>query len=91
VIRPIIALLAVAVCPTSELVLEGHLCPGSDIRWYFTETDCDEPVVITGCGNPIPEDPDNFASPPTIDPDFDEYSPTGPGPGPPGATTVDKP
>jgi hypothetical protein len=31
------------------------------------------------------------ASQPLVDPDFDEYSPTGPGPGPPGATTVDKP
>jgi hypothetical protein len=34
--------------------------------------------------------PDDAPTPP-IDPDFDEFSPTGPGPGPPGATTVDKP
>jgi hypothetical protein len=92
VIRSLIVLVAIAACPDPTHVYEGHLCPGSDTRWYFTEqAGCGDSIVVSGCGGPIPEDPDNFASPPPIDPDFDEYSPTGPGPGPPGATTVDKP
>jgi hypothetical protein len=77
-------------------VQKTHQCPDGN-RWYFVE-----PTVIDGCVVEIPmgncaepEDawtpsPDD-ASPPLVDPDFDEHSPTGPGPGPPGATTVDKP
>jgi hypothetical protein len=91
-IRTIITLVALVACPDPIRVFEGRLCPGTDTRWYFTEAaGCGDPIVVSGCTGPPLEDPDNFASPPPIDHDFDEHSPTGPGPGPPGATTVDKP
>lgn len=43
--------------------------------------------VLVTAYTPHPDD----APTPDIDPEFDEHSPTGPGPGPPGAGTVDKP
>jgi hypothetical protein len=83
------------------------LCPGSDTEYYqvrtFTRVSgsgfprCSKYVVETertGDCAPVPSlyDPSPDDAPtPDIDPDFDEHSPEGPGPGPPGATTVDKP
>ena len=74
---------------TCERVLEGHLCPDS-VNYIFTESGCDEPVVVFSACE-ILADLEDIAPTPPIDPDFDEHSPEGPGPGPPGAKTVDKP
>jgi hypothetical protein len=62
------------------------LVDGKAVYTFTSVSECEEPLP------PVePEDPENFAQPPPIDPNFDEFSPEGPGPGPPGATTVDKP
>jgi len=50
---------------------------------------------VSECAEPFPaqepESPDVFAPPPPVDPDFDEFDPDGPQPGPDGAPTVDRP
>lgn len=73
--------------------VDSFLCPGQDVHRYFMQREgCNEPVFLfSACGVPPAEDPDNFLPPPPVDPDFDEFSPTGPGEGPPGAPPVDKP
>jgi hypothetical protein len=80
---------------------EGHLCPLSTTSYYFTSTRIEKgdfphcwryvTEQVSGCEDPPAEDPDSFAPAPPVDPDFDEHSPNGPGEGPPGAPTVDKP
>lgn len=70
-------------------VLDSELCPDS-VNYIFTESGCDEPaVVFDACTETAVEE--DFAPTPDIDPEFDEHSPEGPGPGPPGALPVDKP
>jgi hypothetical protein len=79
---------------------EGHLCPLSTTRYYFTSTRIEKgdfphcwkfvTKVVSGCEDPPEEDPANFLPTPNIEPGYDEHGP-GPGEGPPGAPTVDKP
>jgi hypothetical protein len=70
--------------------LDSYLCP-DNIHYVFTErAGCGEPVVVFEACAVMAED-DDLAPPPDVDPDFDEHSPTGPGPGPEGAPTVDRP
>lgn len=76
----------------NDPVVDSYLCPGSDTHYYFMRREgCDEPrIEFNACDAPTAEDPANFAPAPSVDPDFDEFGP-GPGEGPPGAVTVDKP
>lgn len=95
----LIVLLAALALPTPKApetcvlhrTLDSYFCPGSDTRRIFTEkVDCETPVVVfEACSDPPVED--DLAEPPEVDPEFDENSPEGPGPGPPGAPTVDRP
>lgn len=80
---------------------EGALCAGSSTRYYFTQTRIASSALprcwkyvtepVSDCADPAPEDPDTLAPAPPVDPDFNEFDPVGPQPGPPGAPTVDKP
>ncbi len=104
-IKPVIALAAIAALTAAapvpkapqtclpETTLASYLCHGTDTRYVFTEqTGCDEPVMVfQACSDPPAEDPDTLAPAPPIEPGYDEHDPTGPGPGPEGATTADHP
>jgi hypothetical protein len=82
---------------------EGHLCPGSDTRYYFTSTrivssafpKCWKTVTetVSDCADPPAENPaDLWPEPTNVDPDYKEDDPIGPtDDGKPGAGTVDKP
>ncbi len=69
---------------TPEPILSAQYCPGTDTHYVFMEkTACEKPkFVVHACTRPAPEDPDNFAPPPNVDPKYDEFSPTGPVDGP---------
>lgn len=79
---------------------EPKLCPGSErtftevTRWVTSAYPrCWKQIteVEGGCEDPPAEDPETIAPAPDVDPDFDEHSPEGPQPGPPGAPPVDRP
>jgi hypothetical protein len=74
--------------------VDSYFCPLSDTRFVFTiREECEEPKLwFQACGDPPPENPDNFAPTPPVDPGYDEHDPVGPtDDGAPGAPTVDKP
>jgi len=101
ILKYVIFLLAVPPMPpefcADEPVLTSQFCPGSDTRRIFMEkVGCEKPkLVFHACTTPPPEDPGNFAPPTPVDPDYDEFSPTGPvdgpGEGPGQGTPADRP
>lgn len=86
-------------CPTNPLRYfiratgyEREPFPSCQFKLAMLPKDADPPYCHAVPVNAwTRDDPENIAPDPAVDPEFDEFSPEGPGPGPPGAVTADHP